>query len=121
MNVLLCPFGAMPMCHGAGGLAAQYRFGARSGLCNLILGSALICLGLALGNSLLGALQHYPRSILGVLVIASGGELVLVCRDQLSRRAWILPGFTAAACLAFPLWIGFLLGWGIAFLATKQR
>jgi Molybdate transporter of MFS superfamily len=24
-NILLCPFGAMPMCHGAGGLQAQYR------------------------------------------------------------------------------------------------
>ena len=31
-NVLLCPFGAMPMCHGAGGLQAQYRYGARTGL-----------------------------------------------------------------------------------------
>jgi hypothetical protein len=29
-NVLLCSFGAMPMCHGAGGLQAQYRFGART-------------------------------------------------------------------------------------------
>lgn len=30
-NLLLAPFGALPMCHGAGGLAAHYRFGARSG------------------------------------------------------------------------------------------
>ncbi len=104
----------MPMCHGAGGLAAQYRFGARSGVCNLILGSVLICLGLLLGNSLLGALQHYPRGILGVLLITSGGELVYVCRDRFCRRAWILPAFTTAACLIFPLWIGFLLGWGVA-------
>ncbi|MGA2797771.1 MAG: putative sulfate/molybdate transporter [Thermoguttaceae bacterium] len=115
MNVLFCPFGAMPMCHGAGGLAAQYRFGARSGRCNLILGTALICLGLVLGNSLLGALQNYPRGVLGVLLIVSGGELVLVCRDQLARRIWILPALTAAACLAFPLWIGFLVGWAISF------
>ncbi len=120
MNVLLCPFGAMPMCHGAGGLAAQYRFGARSGRCNLILGSALISLGLLLGNSLLGALQHYPRGVLGVLLMVSGGELVLVCRDQLARRVWILPALTAAACLAFPLWIGFLVGWMIA-LATEGK
>jgi len=26
------PFGAMPMCHGAGGLPAQYLFGGRTGL-----------------------------------------------------------------------------------------
>ncbi len=27
MNLLACWFGGMPMCHGAGGLAGQYRFG----------------------------------------------------------------------------------------------
>ena len=30
MNLFGCWFGAMPVCHGSGGLAAQYRFGARS-------------------------------------------------------------------------------------------
>jgi hypothetical protein len=78
-------------------------------------------LGLLWGNSLLGALQRYHRGILGVPLITSGGELVYVCRDHLSRLAWILPGFTAAACLAFPLWIGFLLGWGIAFCSKKVK
>lgn len=27
MNILLCPLGAMPTCHGAGGLAGQHKFG----------------------------------------------------------------------------------------------
>lgn len=31
INLAACWFGAMPVCHGSGGLAAQYRFGARSG------------------------------------------------------------------------------------------
>lgn len=31
MNLFLCPFGSFPSCHGAGGLAGQYKFGARSG------------------------------------------------------------------------------------------
>jgi hypothetical protein len=121
MNVLLCPFGAMPMCHGAGGLAAQYRYGARSGVCNLILGSALICLGLVFGSSLLGALQNFPRGVLGILVITSGWELVYVCRDRLSRSAWFLPAFTAAVCLVFPLWIGFLLGWAVGFWIKEEK
>ena len=30
-NLALAPFGALPMCHGAGGLAAHHRFGARTG------------------------------------------------------------------------------------------
>ena len=31
MNIVSVPFGGFPMCHGAGGLAGQYRYGARTG------------------------------------------------------------------------------------------
>ena len=30
LNLILAPFGALPMCHGSGGLIAQYGFGARA-------------------------------------------------------------------------------------------
>ena len=49
-NVLLCPFGAMPMCHGAGGLAAQFRFGARTGLAPIIFGAVLLVLAIAFAD-----------------------------------------------------------------------
>src|SRR3712207_8572781 len=42
MNLLLAPLGAMPMCHGAGGVAAQHRFGARTGLAPVLLGVVLL-------------------------------------------------------------------------------
>ena len=45
-NLVLAPLGALPMCHGAGGLAAHYRFGARSGTAPLLLGLALLALAL---------------------------------------------------------------------------
>ena len=32
MNLIIPFFGGMPMCHGAGGLAGQYYFGARTGM-----------------------------------------------------------------------------------------
>ncbi|KAE8726254.1 Molybdate transporter 1 [Hibiscus syriacus] len=41
MNLVGCWFGAMPCCHGAGGLAGQYKFGGRSGGCVAILGIEL--------------------------------------------------------------------------------
>lgn len=50
-NLVLTPFGALPMCHGAGGLAAHYRFGARSGAAPLFLGLLLIALALWPGNA----------------------------------------------------------------------
>lgn len=78
MNLVGCWFGAMPVCHGAGGLAAQYRFGARSGASIILLGTVKLLLGLFLGSTLLGLLGSFPKAILGVMVIAAGLELAKV-------------------------------------------
>ena len=78
MNLSGFLFGVMPVCHGSGGLAAQYRFGARSGASVILLGLFKIILGLFFGNSLLDLLRHFPYSILGIMVIAAGLELARV-------------------------------------------
>lgn len=78
MNLVGCWFGAMPVCHGAGGLAAQHRFGARSGASIVLLGAAKLLLGLFLGTTLLDLLGSFPRAVLGVMVIAAGLELAKV-------------------------------------------
>lgn len=46
MNLAPPFFGGMPMCHGAGGLAAKYYFGARTGGANIIVGLAEVAAGL---------------------------------------------------------------------------
>ena len=53
MNAVGPWFGVMPCCHGAGGLAAQVRFGARSGAAPMVLGVAKLAAGLLLGLSLI--------------------------------------------------------------------
>jgi hypothetical protein len=68
----------MPVCHGSGGLAAQYRFGARSGASIIILGLFKIILGLFFGETLVGLLKEYPKSLLGIMVLAAGLELAKV-------------------------------------------
>jgi MFS superfamily sulfate permease-like transporter len=78
MNLVGCWFGAMPVCHGAGGLAAQYRFGARSGASIILLGLFKIFLGVVVGESLIGLLWAFPNSLLGIMVIAAGLELAKV-------------------------------------------
>lgn len=75
MNIVGCWFGAMPVCHGSGGLAGQYRFGARSGASIIILGSLKLILGLTIGESLVKVLERFPKALLGVMVIAAGLEL----------------------------------------------
>ena len=78
MNLIGGWFGAMPVCHGSGGLAAQYRFGARSGASIILLGSFKIILGLLFGESLIGLLREYPKGLLGIMVLAAGLELAKV-------------------------------------------
>jgi hypothetical protein len=76
MNLLLCPLGCMPHCHGAGGLAGQYRLGARYGGSMVALGLFKIGLSLvAYQGSLLKLLDALPVSILGVLLVLAGHEL----------------------------------------------
>ncbi|KAJ2905528.1 hypothetical protein MKZ38_005172 [Zalerion maritima] len=75
MNILGCWFGSMPVCHGSGGLAAQYRFGARSGASIILLGLLKLFVGLVFGDSLLDLLGEFPRGMLGVMVLAAGLEL----------------------------------------------
>ncbi|KAK7972970.1 hypothetical protein PG996_007192 [Apiospora saccharicola] len=78
MNLFGCWFGAMPVCHGAGGLAAQYRFGARSGASIIMLGLLKIVLGLVFGETLFDLLGAFPHSLLGIMVVAAGLELAKV-------------------------------------------
>ncbi|KAI9892793.1 MAG: hypothetical protein M1814_001214 [Vezdaea aestivalis] len=78
LNLIGCWFGAMPFCHGSGGLAAQYRFGARSGASIIILGLFKLMLGLIWGDSLLDLLGRFPKSLLGIMVIAAGLTLAMV-------------------------------------------
>jgi len=116
MNLIGCPFGAMPVCHGAGGLAAQYRFGARTGGSMVMLGCVKIVLGLAVGGSLLLWLQEFPKSVLGVLLMFSGLELAMVCRDQTRRVDFFLMILTTGACLGINTAVGFAVGWAVALL-----
>lgn len=78
MNLIGCSFGAMPVCHGSGGLAAQYRFGARSGASVMLLGLVKLILGLFFGRTALSVLERFPHAILGVMVLAAGLELAKV-------------------------------------------
>ena len=78
MNLIGCWFGAMPVCHGSGGLAAQYRFGARSGASIILLGCFKLVLGIVCGESLVNILKRFPNALLGVMVLAAGLELAKV-------------------------------------------
>lgn len=78
MNLVGCWFGSMPVCHGSGGLAAQYRFGARSGASVIVLGLVKLALGLFASDLAATVFEAFPKSLLCVLLIAAGLELATV-------------------------------------------
>src|SRR3546814_14388487 len=73
-NLLLTPLGALPMCHGAGGLAAHHRFGARSGTAPLVLGAALLAVALLPGDLGLVLLASLPGAGTGAPVGRASGR-----------------------------------------------
>lgn len=87
MNLFGCWFGAMPVCHGSGGLAAQYRFGARSGASIIFLGLFKLLVGLIFGESLVDLLKRFPSALLAVMIIAAGLELTSVGESLNTSRA----------------------------------
>jgi hypothetical protein len=58
MNLGMCLLGGLPMCHGAGGLAGQYRFGGRTGAALQLLGLLKVALGLAFGGACIVVSMH---------------------------------------------------------------
>jgi SulP family sulfate permease len=74
------------MCHGAGGLAAHYRFGARTGGSNIMIGIIFVIIAVAFGVVGLALLSSIPYAVLGVLLLFAGLELVLLIRDVEGRK-----------------------------------
>lgn len=120
MNLLTCPFGGMPMCHGSGGLAAQYRFGARTGGSVVFLGVAKMVTAVLFGGSLLVLITNYPMSILGVLLLFSGLELALVAKDQSAKDKFFIVILTAGICLTVNIAVGFVIGWITAVILNNR-
>ena len=117
MNLVAGWFGGMPMCHGSGGLAGQYRFGARTNGSILFLGTSKMLLAILFGASLMALCVGFPASVLGVMLGFSGLELALVCRDQTRRPDAFIMLFTAGACLGLnDVGKGFVLGLIVAWL-----
>jgi MFS superfamily sulfate permease-like transporter len=111
-NVLLCPFGAMPMCHGAGGLAGQYRFGARTGLAPIIFGAVLLVLAVAFADHAAVLFAFIPIGAVGSLLIFAGTDLAISRRlfDGKPSCLWVI-GATALVTVTVNPALGLVLGW----------
>lgn len=110
MNLILPFFGGMPMCHGCGGLAGQYYFGARTGGTNLIEGTIEISLGLFFAAAIAGLFSVFPAAIIGAMMLLVGIELTKFARDIRWERDLVPLTATVAAALLTNMAVGFLTG-----------
>ncbi|MGE4543420.1 MAG: putative sulfate/molybdate transporter [Pedobacter sp.] len=110
INLVVPFFGGMPMCHGAGGLAGQYYFGARTGGANVIEGVIEIGLGLFLAGSIAGLFAAFPLAIVGAMMLLVGIELTK-CVREVSWDWQLFPtALTVIVCLWTNMAYGFLVG-----------
>jgi hypothetical protein len=119
LNTLGSLIGAVPMCHGAGGMAAQVSFGARTGGAPILLGALLIVLALAFSESVATLLRLFPQPALGVMLFLAGVQLALgscdFSRDKGER-------FVTLATAALSIWnVGVAFVFGVTVLWIVRR
>ncbi len=94
--------GAVPMCHGTGGLAAHYRFGARTGGAPIMIGALFVVMALVFGEFWFTLLAMIPNSVLGVLLIFAGLELCPLIRSLKTNEEYFVALLITGIALAVP-------------------
>ncbi|NOZ59901.1 MAG: sulfate permease [Euryarchaeota archaeon] len=111
----------MPMCHGAGGLAAHYRFGARTAGNNVIIGAFFLAIALLFGEGSVEIIKLLPFSVLGVLLFIAGAELMTMIRDLRGKREFYVPLVMLGITLVSNLAWAFASGLVLAYLLKYER
>ncbi len=114
--------GAVPMCHGTGGLAAHYRFGARTGGAPIMIGIFFVVIALVLGELGFSLLAMIPQSVLGVLLVFAGLELCPLLRSLKTNEEYFIALLIAGIALAVPnmAW-AFAIGIGTDLFIRKMK
>jgi hypothetical protein len=112
MNLTGPFFGAVPACHGSGGLAGHHRFGARTGGSVIIYGAIFLVLGLFFGGVIFEAIKVFPFPILGALLLFEGFVALLVGVLVIGFRVTGLP---------FGFVVGILAGTAVYYLLVRKR
>lgn len=121
MNLVVPFFGGMPLCHGAGGLAGQYYFGARTGGTNILEGTIEIGMGLFLAASIASIFAAFPVGIIGAMLLMVGVELVKFIRSLDWKRDFSPVAATIVVAVLANMAYGFLAGLAVYYLREAWR
>ena len=110
MNVISPFFGGMPLCHGAGGLAGQYYFGARTGGANIIEGVIEVLMGLFLSTSIAFLFTAFPIAIIGSMLFIIGIELIKFAKSIETNHDLLVIIITVLISILTNMALGFISG-----------
>jgi len=117
---LISPFlGGMPLCHGSGGLMAQYAFGARTGGSMILEGIMELILGLFFSETLLLFFKEFPLAILGAMLIYTSFLLGKMAFKEFNIKSFPIILISAIICYVVNIAIGFLIGLILYFIFRK--
>ncbi|NOX97115.1 MAG: sulfate permease [Nitrospirae bacterium] len=121
-NLLAGFTGGMPLCHGSGGLTAHYRFGARTGGANIIIGSLFLLGSIFFARPLLRLFLLLPLPILAALLFYVGFQHCLLIRGlKKGTDLFLALLIGSVAILSRNLAIGFGVGIVVQYLVSKRR
>ena len=109
VNLIAPLLGGIPACHGCGGLAGHYAFGARTGGSVILYGAFYLVTGLFLSAPLHEVLKAFPQPILGVVLLFEALTLLALVRDQAAAPR-DLPIALLVGVLAFAVPQGYVVG-----------
>lgn len=122
MNLVNPFLGGIPTCHGSGGMAGHYAFGARSGGSVIIEGALYMAIGLFFGQGFEALVAVFPMPVLGVILFFEGLALMRLVRDMAASAfdltIVLLVGLIAAG-LPYGYLIGMLIGAAMVYLARR--
>jgi len=110
MNLVSVPFGGFPMCHGAGGMAAMYRFGARTGGASVIAGGILLIFAFFFATPEM--LEIIPVGIFGGLLIFVA---IALGRHSAKTDSYPVTVLIAVLTLVMGITVAFIAGMALAW------
>jgi MFS superfamily sulfate permease-like transporter len=110
MNLVGTSLGGVPMCHGAGGMAAHVRFGARTGGALVILGAIVLFTCLFLADSVATLFKLFPSALLGVILMFGGLELAAGVRGDSAYKEDRYVMLLTAGVSMWNMGVGYIAG-----------
>jgi MFS superfamily sulfate permease-like transporter len=119
INLALPFIGGMPICHGAGGLAAKHYFGARTGGANVAIGLVELFCGLFLASAVAFVFTEFPEAVIGAMLLLVGFELIRFVKDVKWGLDLMPLVLTITVSVLMNMAYGFVVGIFIHFLMKK--